>query len=271
MEDQDTTRFALTLHYDGSAFHGWQLQPDHRTVQGALEAVLTRLADRPRSVIGSGRTDAGVHAAGQIAAVDMPAVWSTEELQRALDALLPPDVWVEAVREVARDFHPRYDAVARTYEYRVGTARAAASPFHRRWCWPLGAELDRHVLDEMADELRGERSFRAFAKAGQPDRGHLCTVTAAGWARWELGVAFRITANRFLHHMVRYLVGTMVDAARGARPAGDLRRMLDGEAGIETSPPAPPEGLCLVGVEYPERVFTEERRELTGERSATPA
>ncbi len=254
METGDTIRLRLTLHYDGSLFHGWQLQPDHRTVQGEIEAVLGRLADAPRTVIASGRTDTGVHATGQVAAVDMPASWTPGDLRRALNALLPPDVWVESVRPAPPDFHPRYDAVARTYTYRIGTAPEAASPFHRRWCWAVSDELDRDLLDRGAACLVGEHSFRAFAKAGQPERGDRCTVRSASWSPWELGLRFDVTADRYLHHMVRCLVGTLVEVARARRPLADVVGLLDRAKGLETSPPAPPHGLFLARVEYPQDV-----------------
>jgi tRNA pseudouridine38-40 synthase len=244
-------RLQLTLHYDGSLFHGWQFQPDQRTVQGEVEDALGRLADRPRTVIGSGRTDAGVHATGQVAAVDMPSSWTPDDLRRSLNALLPGDVWVESVRRVRADFHPRYDAVARTYTYRVGTAPEAASPFHRPWCWAMPVPLDEASLGRGAELLLGEHTFRAFAKSGQPERGDRCTVSSAVWSPWELGVRFDITADRYLHHMVRYLVGTLVDVARGRRPLEDVAALLDPDTRLETSPPAPPQGLFLTRVEYP--------------------
>ena len=134
----ESLRFRLTVHYDGSAFHGWQVQPDQRTVQGDLESALSRLADSPRSVIGSGRTDTGVHATGQVASVDMPVTWDAARaaqipergaVRRRLDRIDRP-------RQA--DFHPRYDALKRTYRYEVGLRPESASPFHRRWCWPLG-------------------------------------------------------------------------------------------------------------------------------------
>jgi tRNA pseudouridine38-40 synthase len=270
VETQDI-RFQLIVHYDGSGFHGWQYQPDLRTVQGELQAGLSRLADSPRSVVGSGRTDTGVHATGQVASVDMPARWAASQLHRSLNAVLPDDVWVEAVRAVSSDFHPRYDAVARRYEYRVGLAPLASSPFHRPWCWPVADPVDEVVLGAVAQVLPGEHSFRAFAKSGQPERGDRCTVAAAGWTEWELGVAFHITANRYLHHMVRYLVGTMMDAARGRRPPGDVAALLAGEADLETSPPAPPEGLFLARVEYPVHKLTPVASEAPDSRRTTPA
>ena len=148
-------------------------------------------------------------------------------------------------------FQPRFDAVARSYSYRVGTVPEAASPFHRRWCWPLGRPLDLEATSRTAAAIRGEHEFHAFAKAGQPHRGHICRVTNARWRPWgELGAVFEITANRFLHRMVRYLVGTMVDIALGRRKEEDMVLLL-GDSALTTSPPAPPEGLFLTGVEYP--------------------
>jgi tRNA pseudouridine38-40 synthase len=255
VEAPTANRLLLTVHYDGSAFHGWQLQPDRRTVQGTLQEALSRLADRPCTVLGSGRTDSGVHALGQVAAVDMPPQWSPRKLRQALDATLPDDVWVEAVAAVRSDFHPRYDALSRTYTYKVGTHARAASPFERRWCWTLGEELDATVLAQVAAYLPGTHPFVAFAKSGQPERGEECSVEVASWSEWRLGRLFTITANRYLHHMVRYLVGTMVDVARGRRPETDMARLLAKDAELVTSPPAPPQGLFLTHVEYPESVL----------------
>ncbi|MDT8339995.1 MAG: tRNA pseudouridine(38-40) synthase TruA [Longimicrobiales bacterium] len=257
MESEDLHRLLLTVHYDGSGFHGWQYQPDVRTVQGEVEAVLERISGRRRALLGSGRTDTGVHATGQVAAVDLPVRWTPHRLRRALNGLLGDDVWIESVRVVPAAFHPRFDAVMRSYRYRVGLAPRAASPFHRRWCWPLEEALDRDRLDRAAAALRGEHSFRAFAKAGQEERGDRCTVHAAAWEPWsDLGLAFTITANRFLHHMVRYLVGTLVAVGAGRRPDADVEALLRGaDPECVTSPPAPPQGLFLERVEYPDHAF----------------
>lgn len=257
MRTAETHRIALTLHYDGAAFFGWQLQPEARTVQGELERVLTRLFSARARVIGSGRTDRGVHATGQVAVVDAPLKWSAESLRRALGALLPGDVWVTDAREVPDGFHPRYGAVARSYVYRVGLEPVTRSPFHSRWCWPLVAGLDRGAIAAATTALPGEHSFVAFAKAGQEERGDRCTVHEARWCDWPgLGVQFEVTANRFLHHMVRYLVGTLVEVGRGRRAPEELARLLaPAEARLETSPPAPPEGLFLHRVTYPAELW----------------
>ena len=251
------TRFKLTLEYDGSAFRGWQVQPGGVTVQGELERVLRRMTGERRVVAGAGRTDSGVHATGQVAAVTMPARWTAAELARSLNATLPPAVWVRRAEAVAPGFDPRRQATARCYEYRVGVAPQTASPFRRRWCWPLCRPLDLEAAARAARHLAGTRDFRAFAKSGQPERGTACRVFAAEWKPWcgadqsALGVVFRISANRFLHRMVRYLVGTMVDVALARRDAEELGLLLGDEASsLRTSRPAPPQGLFLAEVRY---------------------
>jgi tRNA pseudouridine38-40 synthase len=247
----DEHRIRLTLHYDGSGFAGWQVQPGERTVQGELEAALARLTTAPARVIAAGRTDSGVHATGQVVGATVPRKWEPAALLRALNAVLPDDVWVADAGAAADDFHARYDAVARGYIYRLGTAPVSRSPFLGRWCWPLGLPLELEVLQAAAARFVGEHSFRAFAKAGQPERGERCTVHAAEWRVWRpAGLQFRVVANRFLHHMVRYMVGTMVDVARGRRPVHDIAGLLAGEPGLETSPPAPAAGLYLTRVFY---------------------
>jgi tRNA pseudouridine38-40 synthase len=240
----------LTLHYDGGGFAGWQVQPGARTVQGELEAALLRLTGLETRVTGAGRTDAGVHATGQVAGVFVPVRWEAVELRRALNAVLPRDVWVAHASVPASGFHARHHAVARGYVYRIGTADTSRSPFLRRWCWPLGQPLAIDRLNDAAARFGGEHSFRAFAKAGQPHRGERCTVLRAEWHEGERTTTFRVVANRFLHHMVRYMMGTMVDVALGRRPAGDIDGLLHGEPGLVTSPPAPPEGLYLTDVYY---------------------
>ena len=176
--------------------------------------------------------------------------------------MLPGDIWVAEAHSAPPAFHPRYSATAREYGYRLGLTAAARSPFHRPWCWPLArssgdtasttADPDAEALHAAAALLPGEKSFAAFARAGQEHRGDRCTVTEARWAPWDLGMEFTILANRFLHHMVRYLVGTMVDIARGRRPLDEMRAMLEGnEDGLITSPPAPASGLFLRRVSYP--------------------
>jgi tRNA pseudouridine38-40 synthase len=247
-------RFRLTVHYDGSYFLGWQSQAWGRTVQGEMEAAVERLTGTRPSVEAAGRTDSGVHATGQVTALTLPSRWEGEELHRALNAVLPDDIWVEEVTRVPLDFHPRFSALARSYEYRIGLSPRSFSPFHSPFCWPLIREVEVDSLHRAAALIPGDRSFKAFAKAGQEARGHGCSVSRARWVPWQgLGLAFQIRSNRFLHHMVRYLVGTMVEIGRGWRELDELYQLLnDPDTSLRTSAPAPPEGLFLTVVHYRE-------------------
>src|SRR5215218_11267003 len=203
----------LVLHYDGARFAGWQRQPDARTVQGELETVLARLVGEAVPVLGAGRTDAGVHARGQAAGVRVADRWSPTALRKAMNALLPGDVWVAAAYEMRPEFHARFSATARRYAYHVGTDDGARSPFRRGWEHAVSRPLDRAALDAGASAIRGEHEFRAFAVKGTApaDDHHRCIVTDARWEARETGLVFHVEANRFLHHMVRFLVGTMLD------------------------------------------------------------
>lgn len=253
VNNPETRRIRFTVHYDGRDFFGWQVQPGRRTVQGELERVVGKLTDGPATVIGSGRTDRGVHALGQVAAVNVPARWTAPSLRRAMNALLPDDVWVKDAAEATPGFHPRYDALSRSYVYRLGLSPEADSPFHSRWCWALARPLDLGAMERAAARVVGDHSFRAFAKAGQEERGDRCIVTEARWGDWAgLGLEFHVSANRFLHHMVRYLVGTLVDIGLGDRREEEMGLLLANMEGLETSPPAPPEGLFLNAVAYPD-------------------
>lgn len=247
----------LVLHYDGSGFSGWQRQPDQRTVQSELEQALERLCGTKTAALGSGRTDSGVHARGQAVGVRVPAKWTPDVLRRALNAVLPEDVWVAAAHEMRPDFHARYSAIARRYSYYIGTDDLAQSPFRRHTEHPVTFPLDADALRAAAAGLRGEHSFRAFAVKGTaPDGdGHRCRITVAQWDERSGGMVFVIEANRFLHHMVRFLVGTMLDIGSGRRPPGDMPRLLAAANNEDVSPPAPPHALFLDAVRYPPELY----------------
>jgi tRNA pseudouridine38-40 synthase len=247
----------LVLHYDGAAFAGWQRQPEQRTVQGVLEDALARLCGSPVAALGAGRTDAGVHARGQAVGIRVPATWETVRLRRALNAVLPRDVWVAAAHDMRSEFHARYDATARRYSYYVGTDDHVYSPFRRRWEWPVHHALDRGKLDDAAASIRGEHRFLAFAVRGTapPTDEHRCVIHDAVWRDRPGGLVFEIEANRFLHQMVRFLVGTMVDVASGRRAADSVTMLLDAADNQETSPPAPPNALFLDAVRYPRDLY----------------
>ena len=253
----DSRTIQLVLHYDGREFAGWQRQPAERTVQGVLEDTLARLVGGAVSVIGAGRTDAGVHARGQSAGVRVPPKWTPRELRRALNAILPGDVWIAAAHEMHPEFHARYSAVARRYTYVVGTDEEAASPFRRPHELVERQPLDRALLDEAARLIVGDHTFRAFAVQGTAPAhdAHRCDVRVARWRDRAGGLAFEIEANRFLHHMVRFLVGTMLEVARGRRPLHSFRDLLDAPDNRAVSPPAPPHALFLDGVDYPRSLY----------------
>ena len=245
------------LHYDGSHFVGWQLQPDGRTVQGEFEAVLERLCGSRVRAHGAGRTDAGVHALGMAVSATVPARWTPDALRRALNALLPPDCWVADIREARPGFHARKSAAGRAYCYRIGTDAESASPFRRRYEWPLGRELPADALQRGAASLIGTHDFRALAVHTGGKENCRCTIRRARWVPrgGERGWQFEVAADRFLHHMVRMLVGTMVETALGRRPEDGLERLLAQADGVRSSPPAPAGGLYFMAAEYPDRWF----------------
>lgn len=249
----------LVLHYDGVDFAGWQRQPRQRTVQGVLEDTLARLCDTPVTALGAGRTDAGVHARGQAVGVRVPERWSPVELRRALNALLPADVWVARAHDMHDDFHARYSATSRRYSYYIGLDETALSPFRRRWEWHVHRALRPELLGAASRALVGTHCFRAFAARGTagPDDDHRCTVMEAAWRDREgvAGLVFEIEANRFLHHMVRFLVGTLLDVASGRCDEGTIERLLAADDNRDASPPAPAHGLFLDRVHYPAALY----------------
>lgn len=246
-------RYRATVQYHGGAYHGWQVQPDRPTVQGTIESALGDLFQESVRVSAAGRTDSGVHAVGQEIAFPARRRWSAREMRRALNAVLPSDVWVQKLSASSEEFHPRFDASARRYRYLVAAGPQAASPLRRGLVWRPGEPPDRDVLDREARRLPGERSFASFAKSGQPERGTRCRVREARWTRTAVGdLSFTVVADRFLHHMVRYLVHTMIGCATGRREPGDMERLLAGDGDVRPPEPAPPGGLYLSGVRYPD-------------------
>jgi len=244
----ESVRFRATVEYDGAGFRGYQIQPGHRTIQGVLEAGLGRLFDQPVRVSAAGRTDTGVHAVGQEIAFDVPSGWSPARLERSLAGVLPPDVAVRRPRPTAGDFHPRFQATGRRYEYYVGTGGPLRVA--RVWSPPSPPEFSR--LAEAAALLPGRRSFHALSRAGQPELGTECAVERAEWTRTMLDdLRFTIVADRFLHRMVRYVVATIVDVARSRRTLEEWRGLLDNGTGRPPEP-APAAALYLTGVRYAE-------------------
>ena len=240
----------LTLEYDGSAYHGWQRQKNALTIQEVVEKALAKLTGEEIKVLGSGRTDAGVHAWGQVANFHTASHIPLKAFYAGLNSLLPRDIAVLDAAEAPPDFHARKSALAKTYEYRI-LNRKEPSPLNRRYAWVVREVLDLEALSYAAAMLLGEHDFSAFrASGGNP--GH--AVREVFQAAWHPGeedhLRFAITANGFLRGMVRSLVGTMVEIGQGKRLAEDLAWLLQSGDRAAAGPTAPACGLFLVEVVY---------------------
>ncbi len=266
-----TVRVRIDLAYVGTAFHGWQLQPGLRTVQGELAAGAGRLLGRAVMPVGAGRTDAGVHARGQVAHLDLADEGEAERLARALPGKMPADMAVKAVSRVSPDFNARLSAVSRRYSYHLLAGRDIFRPHH----WQLDGELDRGAMDRAAAALLGDHDFTSFCKASSlKDDGNVCRVDLCrfDWADDSamLSAVLHVRANRFLHHMVRNIVGSLVEIGLGRRPADDMPAILAARARARAGCMAPPQGLFLEAVAYPDRLLDPAWREPAGQGGVGP-
>ncbi len=241
-------RVRATVAYDGTDYAGFQRQANAPTVQAALEAALAQVTQGTIGVLAAGRTDAGVHAAGQVIAFDTAWRHGVSDLQRALNAVLPADIAVLEIAEAASDFHPRYDAHSRRYRYSLYNARVRW-PLARRCSLHVVAPLDVALMHEAAQALVGEHDFAAF---GRPPQGQVTVrrVVAAEWRGEPPWLTFDIEANAFLYRMVRSIVGTLLRVGRGEMDVGDVAAVLAAGDRSLAGPTAPPHGLCMMEVKY---------------------
>jgi tRNA pseudouridine38-40 synthase len=238
-------RIRIHLAYDGGGFHGWQVQPGLPTIQGALEEIVSAMEGRPVQVAGSGRTDAGVHALCQVAAFSIENPIPAANLRRAINRLLPHAIRVLSADEVHDGFHPRFDARAKTYEYRILRSELCP-PFEWPYVQHYPYPLDEERMVSLARVFEGEHDFTAFAAADDRDqegRSKVRTIFSSALERAEGRLTYRVRGSGFLKHMVRNIVGTLIEAGRGHLPAAD-------EIPARCGPTAPAKGLFLVGVEY---------------------
>ena len=274
-ELQQKQNWKLTVAYDGTDFNGWQVQPEKPTIQGELQAALKRLVGEDPLPQGSGRTDAGVHALAQVASFELQGRIPAANLVRALNRTLPGSIRVLEAKVVPDSFHARHSAVAKTYEYRVLPIEPAAEqicpPFLARYVYPYSWKVDLELLQRGAAVFVGEHDFRSFA-ASDPDaatraseeeavvqiqiRGAVRRVFSSEWSTQRLDgfevLVYRVRGNGFLHHMVRNLVGTLLDVGRGYIDVDDLPGVLAAQDRSAAGPTAPARGLFLHSVEYEE-------------------
>jgi len=274
--DAALQNWRLTLAYDGTDFQGWQMQPGLATIQGELQAALGRVTGESPLPQGSGRTDAGVHALAQVASFALRAPIPAENLHRALNRALPPSIRISEARTVPSTFHARHSAVAKTYEYRIFRA-GLCPPFLARYVYACPRHLNLDKIQACARLFEGEHDFRSFA-ASDPELSEReasaaseetetdaalriaphSTVRTIYSSVWELEtndagaiLVYRVCGNGFLHHMVRNLVGTMVDVGRGQLALEEIPRILAARNRSAAGPTAPARGLFLHSVEYP--------------------
>jgi tRNA pseudouridine38-40 synthase len=242
----------ITVSYDGTAYHGWQVQPGLATIQGTLQRVLAEIEGAPVHVDGSGRTDAGVHALAQVAAFRLANPIPHENLRKAMNRLLPRDIRVLSVEEASEDFHPRFRATAKTYEYRILRAEVC-SPFERLYVYHHPYPLDEPRMIDLASILEGEHDFGAFAASDEDDqlgRSKVRQIFSSCLQRAGDRLIYRVRGSGFLKHMVRNIVGVLLEGGKGNVSPAQFAARLQPGCTIPAGPTAPARGLFLVSVEY---------------------
>lgn len=251
-------RYFIQLSYDGTGYHGWQVQPNGVSVQEVLQKALSTLLRQPTEVTGAGRTDAGVHASMMVAHFDWPAAHEGEGSEEApldctqltykLNRLLPPDVAVQAVRPVGPEMHARFSATRRTYHYYIHTRK---DPFLRGYSWQVNVPLDFALMNEAAQVLLEYSDFTSFSKTGTDVKTNICQLTEAHWeqlkpSEWR----FTVSANRFLRNMVRAIVGTLVEVGRHRMTISQMRHAIEAKDRQRAGESVPGHALYLTNIEY---------------------
>jgi tRNA pseudouridine38-40 synthase len=260
-------RIRFTLAYDGTDFHGWQVQPGLVTIQGTLQEILARLEGAPVIVHGSGRTDAGVHALAQVAACTMANPLPLDNLRKALNHFLPLPIRVLAVDEAPPDFQPRFDAIAKTYEYRIAREEIC-SPFERRYVHHFPYPLNEAAFIQAAPAFAGEHDFSTFAAADTRDEldySKVRTIFSSQAFLEGTRLIYRVRGTGFLKHMVRNLVGTLIEVGKGNHQPSDIAALIASRDRSQAGATAPASGLFLVNVEYPDYFNSPDNRLATGD------
>ena len=246
-------RIRITLAWDGTEFHGWQVQPGLPTIQGVLEEIIGAIEGKPVHVAGSGRTDAGVHARAQVAAFTIENPIPADNLGRAMNRLLPPAIRVLETIVTDADFHPRFDAIAKTYQYTIHRM-PICSPFAWRYVHHYPYPLDEAAMISAAGLFEGEHDFTAFAASDNRDdegKSRVRTIFTSTLARSEDRLVYTVRGSGFLKHMVRNIVGTLIETGRGNLDSGSIKAFFAADSPRKAGPTAPAKGLVLLSVEYP--------------------
>ena len=247
-----TLRYFLQIAYRGTHYHGWQVQQNATTVQGVIQQCLGQVLRREVQIVGSSRTDTGVHARQQFAHVDLPLGLDLEHLHYQANAVLPPDIALEAIRPVKPTAHARFDALARTYLYTIVQAKA---PFQQDTSYWLRGALDIAKMNEAAAILCHKQDFKSLCKVRPVDRHFLCTIMEASWLVQKEQLVFRIKANRFLQGMVRIIVSFLLKIGQGQWSLADFEALIDQKGREEAVFLVPARGLALTEVAYPAAIF----------------
>ncbi|HEV2422792.1 MAG TPA: tRNA pseudouridine(38-40) synthase TruA [Candidatus Acidoferrales bacterium] len=248
----------LTLAYDGAKFHGWQIQPGVATIQGSLTDAVRKITQEPVSIYGASRTDRGVHALGQVASFKTRSCLMAEELQRAMNALLPAEIRVLSAEEMGSDFHARWQAQEKTYHYRIFRGEVV-SPFEYQRVLHYPYPLDEEAMSRAAKCFEGEHDFSSFASSSGSEETDKDRSPVRAIFRSELErhpereeIIYVVTGRSFLRYMVRKIVGTLLEVGRGKLRTEDIAGVFQARDRSRSGPTAPPEGLYLVGLKYPE-------------------
>lgn len=247
-----TQRYFLELSYKGSPFHGWQVQQNAFTVQECLEKALSTYFRTPIVVMGSGRTDTGVHATQQVCHFDLTGEELGENFTKAVNAILPKEIAILGIRKVIPEAHARFNAIKRSYFYRIVFSK---NPFLQDLSWQLFQQPDVNAMNEAAKILLEYEDFECFSKVHTEMKHFRCTIYTAYWELKEEQLLFHITANRFLRGMVRSIVGTLLEVGMGHRPIDDLHQIIASKDRTQAGKSAPAKGLFLSQIEYPTPIF----------------
>lgn len=247
--ESDFTRYFMQLAYNGSNYYGWQRQPAHPSVQQEIEEKLSMIFNKPTGVVGCGRTDTGVHAKDYILHFDVEKTFDEQRLIHQLNATLPADIAIYDIYKVPSDWHARFTAIDRTYQYHFHFHK---SPFKQKSSWCLKYALNHQAIQEACSYLIGKQDFTSFAKIHTDVNNHICTVTEANWDFVDDDVVFTISANRFLRNMVRAIVGTLVRIGEGKLVPSDMKEIIAQKNRSAAGQSVPAHGLYLTQIRYPD-------------------